>query len=271
MSASNALPDGIGLAVATLGFDGFDDRFFEPAFELLPRTSFRDVEFNCWYARTLTPAGIASIVERSERAGVRPISIHVPAFTPGPTAADLARETARWCWLLHAATLLGVGMVKCTGAARGEAGGLPALQALLREIIPIAADRGILIALENHAENVLEFADDYDLLLNEFDDPAVGMCLDTGHFVASGVDPAAIARRYAGRIVHVDLKDCAGHGREFVPFGNGVVDFEGVLRALVETDYRGYFIVESPRGGADAETALRNLERGAQIVREFAW
>ncbi|UYN83456.1 MAG: sugar phosphate isomerase/epimerase [Microcella sp.] len=260
---SPVLPERI--AVATLGFDGFGDEAFEPAFSGLPDTGFRSVEFNCWYARTITPQGLASIRDRSAAICVTPVSLHVPSFSPGPEPSDLARETARWCWLIEAATIVGVTLLKCTGRDRGEAGGVESIIALLREVAPVAAERGVRISLENHANNVLEFAEDYDRIFDAIDDPGVGMCLDTGHFAASGVDMLAIVDRFGSRINHVDLKDCAGPGREFVPFGDGVVDFDEVLDAVNATGYSGYLVVEFPRRGDD--TALTDLAAGAAIAR----
>jgi len=259
--------DGIRTAVATLGFDGFDDRDFADAFELLPRTGFTAVEFNCWYARNLTPAGIRSIAERAAAAHVTPVSLHLPGFHPGPSPADLARDAARWCWVIEAAQRLDARIVKATGASRGEAGGIESLELLLEQIVPVARDAGVVIALENHAGNVLEFAEDYERLLTRFSEPSVGLCLDSGHFAASGVDPVGIAERFRGRIVHVDLKDCAGPGKPFVPFGEGVVDFSALLDVLERDGYSGYAVIEYPRGDADADTAVRILERGAELVR----
>lgn len=253
------------IAVATLGFDGFGDEFFEPSFAGLPGTGFRSVEFNCWYARTITPAGLASIRDRSAAIGVTPVSLHLPSFSPGPEHSDLAREVARWCWLIEAATIVGVDLLKCTGRDRGQAGGVESIIALLREVAPVAAARGVRIALENHANNVLEFAEDYDRVFEAIDDPGVGMCLDTGHFAASGVDMLDIVDRFGSRITHVDLKDCAGPGLEFVPFGDGVVDFDSVLDAVNATGYSGYLVVEFPRRGDGSAQA--DLAAGAAIAR----
>lgn len=257
----------IEVAVATLGFDGFDDLDFEPAFALLPRTGFTNVEFNCWFARTVTPDGIERIAARSRAIAVRPVSLHLPAFSPGPGPDELARETARWLWLIEAASRLGVTVLKSTGRARGEGGGLPALIDLLRAIAPVAAGRGITLALENHAGNVLEFAADYDEVFAAVDDANVGLCLDTGHFVASGVDPVAVVDRFADRLVHVDLKDCAGPGQPFVPFGAGVADLGGVLDRAVAVGYRGFAVVEFPRRTPSDDTTLADLEAGADLAR----
>ncbi|WP_154794493.1 sugar phosphate isomerase/epimerase family protein [Occultella kanbiaonis] len=259
------------VSVATICFDGFGDENFEPTFAHVPALGIREIEFNAWYPRNLTPAGLDSMRQRCEQSGLRPATLQVSPFAPGPDSADLTREASRWLWLLDAAERLGVGVIKATGSARGTRGGLGAVIDLLRVIAPIAAGRGLTIAVENHANNVLEHPEDYDELFSAIDSPAVGMCLDTGHFAASGHDPVAIATQYAGRLAHLDLKDCAGprHGEpEFVRFGHGIVDFDATLSTAVSNGYTGYLVIELPL--IDRSTMAADLRAGAELALRHA-
>jgi hypothetical protein len=61
-------PKKVELAIATITMDGFGDHNFEKAFEILPKLPFKNVEFNCWYARTLTPAGIREYQRKMPKA-----------------------------------------------------------------------------------------------------------------------------------------------------------------------------------------------------------
>ncbi|TDE89550.1 sugar phosphate isomerase/epimerase [Occultella glacieicola] len=255
------------VSVATICFDGFGDENFEPTFAHAPALGIREIEFNTWYPRNLTPAGLDSVRQRSERAGLRPATLQVSPFAPGPDSADLTRESSRWLWLLEAAERLGVGVIKATGSARGTHGGLDAVIDLLRVIAPIAAERGLTIAVENHANNVLEHPEDYDELFAAIGTPAVGMCLDTGHFAASGHDPVAVAGRFADRLVHLDLKDCAGMvdgAPQFVRFGHGTVDFDATLATAVSNGYTGYLVIELPL--IDRATMAADLRAGAELA-----
>lgn len=74
-------------------------------------------------------------------------------------------------------------------------------------------------------------------------DPAVGLVLDTSHIVASGGDPAEFARRFAGRITHVHLRD-ATPGYINHSIGNGITDFPATFAALREVGYRGHSSLE---------------------------
>ncbi len=263
-----AAPDAtIDLAMATLCCDGFGDEDFRYAFETMPSLGITNVEFNCWYPRNLTPAGIDSIRRRCEDSGLRPVSLHVPGYSAA-SRSELTRETARWIWLLEACQRLDVRLLKATGSARGTGGGLDGIIDVLSVIAPIAADHGVTLALENHFQNVLEFADDYEQIFSAVPHENVGLCLDTGHFAASDVDMLDVVRRLGSRIVHVDLKDCAAGGAEnFVPFGEGTVNFAAVLDAVVDTGYSGFLLVEFPRRNLDVMTT--DLRRGIVIAEPY--
>lgn len=75
-------------------------------------------------------------------------------------------------------------------------------------------------------------------LLIERLDPAVGVVLDTSHIAASGSSPAEFARRFAGRIAHVHLRDATPGGINH-SIGNGMVDFPATFEALHAVGYRG--------------------------------
>jgi sugar phosphate isomerase/epimerase len=252
--------------VATICFDGFDDRDFIDTFALAPELGITGIEFNCWYPRNLTPATLRGLVARSADAGLEPATLQVitppPSFGFGGESGDVAR----WLWMLEAASILGVDVVKSTGPQRSDDPAvLERLIAIFRHVAPAANDLGVRIAVENHFDNAYEFAADYDRLFEEL--PAeIGMCLDTGHFAASGVDMHAIIDRFASRLLQIDLKDCARSGAaDFVPFGLGIVDFDGVLGHAVEAGFDGYVVVEYPRP-AGADVSLEVLRAGKRLA-----
>lgn len=252
-------------SIATICFDGFGDEDFARTFAYATQVGVSEIEVNAWYARNLTPAGLDSFTERCRAQSLRPATLQVSPFAPGPDAGDLARETARWLWLMQAAEQLGVGVIKATGSRRGQRGGLAQVIELLSLIGPIAQERNLTIAVENHFDNVVEHPQDYRDLFEAVHTPAVGMCLDTGHFLASEHDPVAIVDEFAERIVHVDLKDCAAPGAaDFVRFGTGAVDFDAVLNRIVATGFNGYVVIELPL--IQEDTMLEDLRAGVEIA-----
>lgn len=116
---------------------------------------------------------------------------------------------------------------------------LDALGERLRSVLPLAADLGVTIAVENHQDAT---SDDLLGLAGRVDShPAFGVTLDTGNALAVGEDPVEYARRVAPLVRHAHLKDYTIH---FAPegyrlvrcaAGDGVIDFPAILAVLNET------------------------------------
>jgi inosose dehydratase len=122
----------------------------------------------------------------------------------------------------------------------------------------LAREHGLVFALHPHAGTVIETAEQVRRALAETD---VGWCLDTGHLLIGGTDPASFAREHGHRVTHVHLKDIdvavareLGAGRLtllqatqrglFVPLGRGAAAVAGVLDALQDHEYDGWLVLE---------------------------
>lgn len=254
--------------VATICFDGFDDHDFVDTFAFAPELGIAGIEFNCWYPRTLTASTLRGLVSRSADAGLEPATLQVITPAPSLDFGGESGDVARWLWMLEAASILGVDTVKSTGPKRvDDPAVLERLISIFRHVAPAAKELGVRIAVENHFANVYEFAADYDRLFDDLPSE-IGMCLDTGHFAASGVDMHAIIDRFASRLLQIDLKDCARPGAaDFVPFGEGIVDFDGILDHAVDAGFDGYVVVEYPRP-AGAELSLDVLRAGRRLAED---
>jgi inosose dehydratase len=122
----------------------------------------------------------------------------------------------------------------------------------------IVSDAGLRTALHPHWGMAIETGPHIDRLLESSD---VGLCLDTGHAYLGGADPVAVARTARDRVIHVHLKDVDAAKADqvrsgevpfresvidglFVPLGKGAVDIAGVIRALEDDGYRGWYVLE---------------------------
>jgi inosose dehydratase len=147
---------------------------------------------------------------------------------------------------------------------------------------------GLTLALHPHAGTQVETAADVARMLELTE---VGWCLDTGHLLIGGVDPAEFARRHGERVVHVHLKDVdmavASRGLSLVqavqaglfrPLGDGDVRVDEVLDGL---DGYGRWLVleqdtaltgeEPPVGNgpvSDVRTSIEYLQSLAPSWRE---
>lgn len=88
------------------------------------------------------------------------------------------------------------------------------------------------------------------------------MCLDVGHYLVGGGEPARAIRAFGHLIVHVHLKDvdpsvlarlrsgeldrfgAAVRERIFTELGYGALDLDGVLATLDAIGYDGWLMVE---------------------------
>jgi len=255
---------GVELAIATICLDGFGDEYFEPAFEIIPQTGIKNVEFNVWYPRTVTPSGIESIRDRCYVNGLRPISLQGTSF-----GDNVLKDVTHKLWLMEKARELGCRRVKFTGAGRGKAGGLETVIEVLKELAPAAEEMDVLIAVENHANNNIENIEDYDKIFAAVDSTHVGMCLDMGHFDGASVSNFEVVERFHEKINHVDLKDVVAFGTyKSVPYGEGVTDGEGIVKALIEKGYSGYLVIEQapPMEGLDL---VKEMSRLRDIFSKF--
>ncbi|HEV2286772.1 MAG TPA: TIM barrel protein, partial [Steroidobacteraceae bacterium] len=153
------------------------------------------------------------------------------------------------------------------------------LGARLTEVAAATAAAGVRLAYHHHMGTVVQSEADIDALM-QATGPEVGLLLDTGHAAFAGADPAALARRYAARIVHLHAKDVRAavaaeahrgnwsflkavlQGVFTVP-GDGSIDFGEVFAALA--DYSGWVVLEAEQDPARADPVtyatlgLRNL------------
>lgn len=131
--------------------------------------------------------------------------------------------------------------------------------------VAYAAERGILIAIHNHAGSAVETRED---LLRALDErPGTVACPDTGHLLLYGSDPAVTIRELGERCRYIHLKDIdpAGVGSRkrggsvFCELGSGALDLGGVLAALDWIGYSGWLMVERDRRVSDYVRSARNM------------
>lgn len=104
----------------------------------------------------------------------------------------------------------------------------------------------------------------------------VGFCLDTGHLIIGGGKPIEMLRKWSSRINHIHIKDAHLHkfeqivadgepttaiwSREVFPvLGEGDLNADEFIKALVEVGYSGWLVVEQ-------DILPRTSERFAQAA-----
>ena len=139
---------------------------------------------------------------------------------------------------------------------------------VIRKAIPIAAEKGQHILIENVWNNFLydpkggnnQSADLLKKYIDEINSPWVGSYFDIGNHQKFG-KPAEWIRTLGRRIVKLDVKDW-GVKNGFCKIGEGDVDWADVRKALKEINYAGWATAEV-RGGDEKRCAevLANMRK----------
>jgi sugar phosphate isomerase/epimerase len=117
---------------------------------------------------------------------------------------------------------------------------LPALDALCE------ANPGVRLAIHNHGPHLPWETIDEILAAIEPRHPNLGACVDTGHFIRSGIDPVEAIRRFGARVHGVHLKDFveAGALADGCILGDGKLALEALFAALREVGFAGALSIE---------------------------
>jgi len=123
----------------------------------------------------------------------------------------------------------------------------------IRELIPLAQERKVIIAVEEVWNKFLLSPREFAQYVDSFQSPWVKAYVDVGNMVLFGY-PQDWIRTLGKRIVKVHLKDFKmGKGwspvtAQFVNLGEGDVDWPEVRKALAEVGYSGTVVAELDEG-----------------------
>jgi inosose dehydratase len=135
---------------------------------------------------------------------------------------------------------------------------LATLCAGIADVEAVVSQAGLTVALHPHVGTIVERAAAVEYVAGHSD---IGLCLDTGHLLVGGVDPAAFVRAHVDRIVHVHLKDvdaavasqvrdgdlgyadAVGNGM-YVPLGSGDAGIQAIVDMLESSGYDGWYVLE---------------------------
>jgi inosose dehydratase len=206
--------------------------------------------------------------------GFTPLLLHVPSHDPVPEVDRLLDR--------YAASGAGVLVMSAVTGADGydsrpvlDPDGWMVLLTNLDRLAGLAASRGVRAVLHPHVGTMIENGEEVQQVL---DGSWVSLCLDTGHLLIGGTDPAELARQAPERIAHVHFKDVDARlarrvrdGRltytqgvregMYRPLGSGDVDVPAIVGSLRARGYSGWFVLEQ-------DTILTEEPRGAGPVAD---
>lgn len=139
--------------------------------------------------------------------------------------------------------------------------GWDTLIANLDKAVALAAEYGVLAVIHPHVGTMIENKYDVERVVAESE---IGFCLDTGHMMIGGTDPVWFAKTYPDRIKHAHLKDVrtevaekainrelsyydAVVGGLYTPLGQGDVEIDTIVNAMLDVGYDGWFVLEQDK------------------------
>lgn len=201
-----------------------------------------------------------------------------PRFHPRPTLAD-AGSPARSA---H------VGQVAAHPELGLDDGDWKTLVTNAQRAADRCRERGLEPTFHHHAGTYVETPQEIERLLGDTD---IGLCLDTGHLLLGGGDPLTAWRDWGARINHLHVKDArldvlAAAVRDqasmeeiwrrgvFCRLGAGDLDVDGFLRAVRDSDYAGWLVVEQdvvPPPGAALDALTEDQTANREFLRARGW
>ena len=159
------------------------------------------------------------------------------------------------------------------------------LLANLDRLADAAADRGVLAVLHPHVGTMVETRSEVNRVL---DGSNIMLCLDTGHLLIGGTDPLQLAREVPDRIAHAHLKDVdaalaarvqageltyseAVRKGMYTPLGAGDVDIAGIVTALRNNGFDGWFVMEQDTilaGEPSGEGPVRDVQASVAFMHD---
>jgi inosose dehydratase len=206
------------------------------------------------------PTAMASVLaEHGLQAvgGFTPLLLHVPGHDPVP---EVDRILAGY--VASGAQVLVVSAV--TGSAgydtrpQLDEAGWKRLLSNLDRVATLAANRGVRVVLHPHVGTMIETGDELQQVLHG---SSISLCLDTGHLLIGGTDPAELARQAPERLAHLHLKDVdstiaarvqsgqltyseAVRQGMYRPLGQGDVDVPAIVGHVQAHAYNGWYTLE---------------------------
>ncbi len=215
--------------------------------------------------------------------GFTPLLLHVPGHDPVPEVDRILDG--------YAAAGAGVLVLSADSGGAGydtrpelDEQGWQTLLSNLDRVATLAADRGVQAVLHPHVGTMIEKGDEVQQVL---DGSWISLCLDTGHLLIGGTDPAELARQAPDRIAHLHLKDVdstvAAKVRSsrltyseavkqgmYRPLGTGDVDVPAIVGHVRAHGYDGWYTLEQDTiltGEPEGEGPVADVRASAEYLR----
>ena len=133
-----------------------------------------------------------------------------------------------------------------------------------------ATDKGIESSYHPNSPegSVFRTKEDYKILLNGLNSKWIGYTPDLGHIAKAGMNPMEIVKEYRSLINMIHYKDMFDDGT-WAQTGQGIIDMKGITQYLINTEYKGWIVMEDECDRCITEPDEVTIEDGAYINHEI--
>lgn len=138
-------------------------------------------------------------------------------------------------------------------------------------IVPVAEAEGVKLAVETHLGHLSDSIETAARCIETGSPEVLGVNLDFCNVRTCGEDPLDAIDRFRGRIYLTHVKDSlfTTESGEYVPLGQGKMDYQPILRRLRAVGYDGYLSVECLYPGAKTEDPRGSVAHDLSVLCGF--
>lgn len=136
---------------------------------------------------------------------------------------------------------------------------------LLKKLVALGEERGIVINLHNHTYEVENGMYDLRGTLKRIGNINLGP--DLNWLLRAGVDPLEFIREFRNQIVFTHLRDQLSNGKWPESLGEGIVNFREIANVLNEIGFHGDVVIELAHENGFART--RPLKESLKMSRDY--
>jgi sugar phosphate isomerase/epimerase len=136
----------------------------------------------------------------------------------------------------------------------------------VKDCLDRAKAHGMKFSIENHTHTMIPVVDSFLRLCDSIRDPALGCNLDCGWAMNQREYPPLAIRKLNKRLMNLHVRDIDVTMREYVPVGDGVMDFKAIADAVKSVGFDGFLTLEQDASGRDMKETCR---RYVSIMREL--
>jgi sugar phosphate isomerase/epimerase len=228
-----------------------------------------------WAKPHMTPdtsqAERSAVAEEAGRLGVAidAVGAHIPMVDADPRSRAAAVKFVNGC--IDLANDVGAPVVHilsgrlASGVDRSEAWRWFA--EAVSSVTENAQESGVALAGEAIVGHLFRGIDDYHALRRDLPGVPFWINFDPSHLIVHGENPLRLVAELGDLIVHVHMKDGAGHYPDFTfpPLGEGDIDFPALIEELRTQNYSGSLAVEyeaNAFGYPEADIKMLAKDRG---------